>query len=121
MKILGLWWDFIVFWLSVLWPALIVIALVVGAQIWLDRRGSKVASWHWLWGIILGITMVSVLVPVQVWAEQEQLIHREPGEIGDAFAIVIIILLCIIVFKRPAETVHREIRVVRPGAESEDS
>lgn len=120
MKILSLWWEFVVFWLSVLWPALIVIALIVGAQIWLDRRGSKVAGWHWLWGIILGITMVSTLVPIQAWAEQERLIHREPGEIGDAFAIVIVILLCIIVFKRPAETVHREIRVVRPGTESED-
>jgi len=120
MEALRFWWDLLVIWLILLWPALIVIALVVSAQIWLDRRGSRVAGWHWLWGAVLGILMASVVVLVQVGAEREHLVSREPGEMGDAYAIVIIVLLSILVFKRPAQTVHREIRVVRPGAELEE-
>ncbi|KPJ63584.1 hypothetical protein AMK68_03665 [candidate division KD3-62 bacterium DG_56] len=107
-------------WLHLLWPALLVIAVVVGAQIWLDRRGSKVAGWHWLWGAILGILMASTVVHIQAGAERHSLVSREQGEFGDAYAVVIIVLLCIIIFKRPAETVHRDIRVVRPGTELED-
>jgi hypothetical protein len=120
MQAWHLWWEFLLLWIVLLWPALVVIAIIVGLQYWLAKRDSVVAGWHWLWGIILGITMVATLVPIQAWAERDRLVNRAPGEVGDAFAIVIIILLCIIVFKRPAETVHRDIRVVRPGAELEE-
>jgi hypothetical protein len=120
MQALSLWWELLVIWVWLLWPALLVVALVVGAQIWLDRRGSKVAGWHWLWGVILGVLMASTVLHIQAGAERGHLISRELGEFGDAYAIVIIVLLCILIFKRPAETIHREIRVIRPGAEPED-
>jgi hypothetical protein len=117
---LGLWSEFVSTAVLVLWPALIAVGVIVGLQVWLARRGSRVAAWHWLWGVVLGIVVSAAAWEAEVMAETMKLIERKNAGLVDAYGIIIIVLLCIIIFRRPTEIIHREIRVVRPGAESED-
>jgi len=77
---------------------------------------------HWIWGIILGLVFYGLMIPVQALLEATGL-SPEDDSFFHAFALIALILLCVLIFKRvPRATKvrRRSPRVTRWREEEEE-
>jgi len=104
-----------------LWLAWLAIILGVGI-IYLQRRlesmDHPLAQVHWLWGVLLGLVLWMFAVPCQGILEIKQIVPpRGQGFLDDAYAIIIIILLCVLIYKRTPDIPKPEIRIIKTDRE----
>lgn len=118
--VLTAWGQTLWMWAKGLWPALLLGGGVIALQRWLEREERPIARVHWLWGLLLGIILCAIAIPLQTALEAGGDVPRRPeGFLDDAYAVILIILLCVLAFKRAPEPPRPEIRVIRPDQETQ--
>ena len=117
--VLTAWGQTLWMWVKVLWLPLLFGGGLIYLQRWLEREEKPIARVHWLWGLLLGIILCASAIPVQTaLVVRGDVPSRPKGFLDDAYAVILIVLLCVLAFKRAPELPRPEIRVIRPDQET---